>query len=560
MRMTVVAFALACGVACVALPAAAAANVIVVSSLDESALQSAVDGANDGDVITFPLGGGTIGLTAPIDVHKAVDIEGCGDPNAIGPCITLQGAPGFDAVDVTVGGATLRGLAITGSAIGIHVTGGSSTTIAGPAPSQAMTITGSAGAAVQVDSPATGVVVDRVSGLGNGGPFISLAAGANGDASPPAILSASATELVGLAPPGALVRVYAAPVAGSITGFVGSATADPSGIWELAGAASTGESIAVTQTGASGTSPLTAPVTVQEGASPAPTVVLSGAGGTVTTATPTFGLTPSDPAATVLCRIDGGPYAVCPASYQTATLSAGQHMLSARAVDGAGLGPEVSAPFTVKLVTGATITAGPPRFGHSSSGVFRFTVAIGTRSTQCAIDGRRFKPCSTRFATGYLLDGRHVFHLRTTDAAGQTTLLDTVFTIDTLAPRISLASTQMRIGSGIAGLTITCPASEPGGCTGSARIGQRPGQHRRPGRQIGSIAWQAGPAVADTVLIPVPAWAIAASRHPNGMPITIVVTAQDNAGNVTLLRRKGRLLPPVPPSGGGGVGSAARRA
>lgn len=559
-RARTVVLVVAITVASLAAATAASANVIVVSPVDQPTFQAAIENASAGDVITFPPGGGTITLTGTIDVDRGVDIEGCSDPNVAGPCVTLQASTGFDAVDVTAGGATIRGLAITGAAVGVHVTGGSSTTIGGPAPGQLTTVSQSAGAAIQVDSPATGVVVDRVAGAGNGAPFISLLAGANGGQQPPAIVEASSADIVGLAPPGSVVRVYAATAPGSVVGFAGSATADATGVWELPGAVVPGEQIAVTDTGANGSSQLTDPVAAVAGGSGAPTAAIASSAATVNTATPTFALSASDSSATLLCEVDGGPYGACPSSYQTPPLSAGQHTIYLRAAGAGGLSSVVSFAFTVDLVSPATITSGPPRFGHQSSAVFRFTVPSGSRLTRCAIDDGRYRTCSGSFSTGYLLDGRHVFHLRTTDASGQTSVLDTVFTIDTLAPRVSLASAVLRLAADdTVGAVVTCPASEPGGCSGSVRIGTRQTKKSHAFREIGSATWSSGPSVTQTVSIPVPQWAITASQQGRGLLTMVVVVAQDDAGNTRQIRRKGRILPPSPTSGGGGVGTAVDR-
>jgi hypothetical protein len=542
-----------------AAPNAAASTITLPFPLDEPALQSAIQGAHAGDVITFAAPGGTVALTQTLDVPVGVDIEGCSDPNTPGPCVTLKAAGGFDGIDVTAGGATIGGLAVTGAAVGIHVTAGSSSTIGGPSPGQLTVISQSAGAAIQVDGAATGVVVDRVAGAGNGAPFISLAAGANGDAQPPSIVSASATDVVGLGAPGTLVRVYAAPASGSITGLAGSATADATGLWELPMAAAAGELVAATATGQAGSSPLTAAIATVPAAGSRPTATITAPDATVRTQTPTFTLAASDPAAAVLCRVDSDTYALCPGSYQTTALTPGNHTLFARAAGAGGLGPEVSDAFDVDLTPQARIVSGPPRFGRRSSVVFRFAVPAGTTTTQCALDAGRFKACSGRFASGYLLDGRHVFRLRTFNAAGQTTVLETVFTIDTLAPQVSLQTASVRIAASNTAVIITCPPSEPGGCSGSVRLGTIPNKKTHRYREIGTATWTAGPLTSETVSIPVPAWAVAASQIGKGLAMNVVVEARDNAGNVRELRRRGRLLPALPPTGGGGVGTTARR-
>jgi hypothetical protein len=465
--------------------------------------------------------------------------------------VTLNAQSGSDGIDVTAGGATIHGLAITGAALGIHVSAGSSTVIGGGAPSQATTISSSAGAAIEVDAAASGVVVDGVGGLGNGGPFISLAAGANGGAQSPTIVSASSAAVVGLAPPGSVVRLYVEPAAGSLGGVAGVATADAHGVWVLPMSANPGESLAASETGRSGTSELSAPVIATAGAPVAPTATIAGPSGPVANATPTFTLGSNDPVATLLCRIDSASYAVCGAHYQTASLSPGPHTIFVLAAGAGGLGPEVSDAFDVDFAPSAKILSGPPRYGRHSSVVFRFSVPSGTQATQCAIDDRRLKACSGSFSSGYLLDGRHVFQLRTTNAAGQPTTLDTVFTIDTLAPHVTLLSPDIRVAAGSTAVTVACPESEPGGCTGTVRLGTIPSGKRHGFREIGSVPWQAGPSTSVTVPVPLPAWAAADARKGRGLAINLVVVAHDDAGNTTELRRKGKLLAPLPSSGGG---------
>jgi hypothetical protein len=526
---------------------AAAATFDVTSSADSGpgTLRQALSQAASGDRVTFSTAG-PIALGAPLLVRSGVDIEGCSDPGAVAPCVRISGSSSFDAIDIVAAGTTLHGLAISGAAVGIHV-GASLVTVGGASLATENSISGSAGPAILVDGVAANVVIDRNIGQGNGGPFIMLAPGANGGVQPPQILTASDHAVVGLATPGATVRLFDVLAPGSVAALAGEATAgeataDGSGVWEAPAAASPGELVAATQTGGDGTSALS--VAIGAAHSPAggpPVAAIGGPRGLTYTASPAFALSAGDPSATILCRLDAQPYAPCGATYATPPLAEGPHTIYARAAGIAGLGPETSRSFEVDLAQPGTIVSGPPRFGNRSYAAFRFTVAAGTVSTTCALDDQALRPCSQRFATGYMLDGRHLFHLRTSDAAGEAYTLDTVFTVDTLPPGISLHGARVRLGAGgTVAFAVTCPLSEPGGCTGALQLTTRPARRRRP-RTVAAAAWQAGPGVAQAISIAVPSWAQSAALNTGGLPVRVIATARDDAGNVTVIRRNGTM-------------------
>jgi hypothetical protein len=163
--------------------------------------------------------------------------------------------------------------------------------------------------------------------------------------------------------------------------------------------------------------------------------------------------------------------------------------------------------------------------------------------TECAVDDRPFAACQDRFATGYLLDGRHYFHLRTTDAAGQATTADTVFTIDTLAPMVTLGATRATITSaGTVSFAVYCPLSEPGGCAGTIRLGTVPDRKTHRYRLIAAQSWQAITNQTVPVSVAIPGWAIATALRGQGLADRVVLTAYDDAGNATMIRRAGLLL------------------
>lgn len=540
---------------CVAAPSAAAATLQVTNDGDSGtgSLRAALAQAQDGDTITFPSAPMAITLASPLELTTGADIEGCSaDPNAASVCVTIAGSSDFDGLDVTGDGATVHGLEITGAAIGIDVSG-SNVAIGGPSPATMNVISASAGPAIQVDGSATSVDVEGDTGEGNGAAFLDVAAGANGGAQPPTIVAASSTAVVGLAPARALVRVLAAPAQGSVDSVAGTATADQNGVWALPDSVGAGETLTATETGGSGTSGLSPPTSAVVGVSTPPTTTITGATGTVNTATPTFALSSSDPDAVLLCRLGSAAYQPCSPSFTPGSaLSEGAHTLYARSAGAGGLGQEVSDAIDVDLAHAGSITAGPRRFGRASSVVFRFSVPAGTARSACAFDDGGYVPCSRRFASGHMLDGRHVFHLRTTDAAGQTAVLDTVFTIDTLAPQVALGHTRLRIGAdGSVVLAVYCPASEPGGCSGSVGLASVPARRPHKLREIGASGWHGGPNTTERVSVAVPAWAIRRSQLGRGLPVNVVVVARDDAGNVRVLRDKGTLLAPLPTRGDG---------
>lgn len=190
-----------------------------------------------------------------------------------------------------------------------------------------------------------------------------------------------------------------------------------------------------------------------------------------------------------------------------------------------------------------TVTSGPARFSHSSYATFTFTAPAGTVATECAVDDRPFGACQGQFSTGYLLDGRHYFHLRTIDDLGQATTADTVFTIDTLAPTVTLGGTRASVSSaGTVSYNVYCPLSEPGGCTGSIRVGTVPDRKTHRYRRIATQSWTAVTNQTLAVAVTIPSWAVTKALRGGGLADRVVLTASDNAGNVTEIRRAGVLM------------------
>jgi predicted outer membrane repeat protein len=145
-------------------------------------------------------------------------------------------------------------------------------------------------------------------------------------------------------------------------------------------------------------------------------------GSTITTRTPGFAFTATEPGSTFECDFDGGGFVACPTPYTALSLADGSHTLSVRATDPAHNTDQSPAAraFTVDA-TGPvmTITSGPAPGSVSGKNVttFEFTSDDPGATAECAVDGGAFGSCSsaTSDTIGPLADGVHEFQVRGTD-------------------------------------------------------------------------------------------------------------------------------------------------
>lgn len=301
-----------------------------------------------------------------------------------------------------------------------------------------------AGIAIE-GAASTGNVIGNLSGRANGDSagMIDLgldgrgnaAAGPNGGVQAPEIVGATRHAVFGTGEPGAVVRIYEKGTAdvGEVRGIDGSITVDSDGFWMVLYGGSpqdVGQRLVASQTASSGgtvtgTSELSemAVTVAGEGTAGAPETTIAGA--TLTNdATPAFELGASEPAAGFLCRVDGGNWHGCPASYALApALAEGQHKLEARAIgyDGDQDSTPAEHTFTIDLTApGAPqIDAGPngetddptPRFEFSGEPDGGFACSIDG-GAPVACDGGSFTPASP------LAAGPHTFSVVQRDGAG----------------------------------------------------------------------------------------------------------------------------------------------
>jgi hypothetical protein len=87
-------------------------------------------------------------------------------------------------------------------------------------------------------------------------------------------------------------------------------------------------------------------------------------------------------------------------------------------IDAAGV-PSVARMVRVGHEPTTTITSGPNAATNDPTPTFTFSSQPGT-SFECKLDSGSYAPCSSPKTTSYLTDGSHTFHVRASDAAGNT--------------------------------------------------------------------------------------------------------------------------------------------
>jgi len=239
--------------------------------------------------------------------------------------------------------------------------------IGGDSDAEENAIFGSANAAIEIFGiEESRNEVRRNRGSENGATFIRLrsvgASEPGNGVDPPKISAVGKIEATGTSKPGAVVRVFrkASAEEGEVAGFLGQATANGSGEWNVVYAAQPeGTLVTATQTLDGGTSELSATAK-----------------------------TPPDPPS-------GCPAvpAQCPPPPP------------------APPAPDVTPP-TV------TIKKGPKAKSTSSTAKFEFTANEAGSTFQCKLDGKAFATCRSPKTYKKLKPGKHVFKVKATDAAG----------------------------------------------------------------------------------------------------------------------------------------------
>jgi putative nucleotidyltransferase with HDIG domain len=155
---------------------------------------------------------------------------------------------------------------------------------------------------------------------------------------------------------------------------------------------------------------------------PAPTVtVTSGPAASSTATTATVWFTVDDPAATVLCSLDGAPSSSCSTSWTGTGLAVGSHVLTISAANATGMtATTYSWAITAPLPPAptVTVTSGPAASSTATSATVAFTVDDSSATVTCSLDSGPASPCSGSWAQSGLAVGSHVLTISATNAGG----------------------------------------------------------------------------------------------------------------------------------------------
>lgn len=269
--------------------------------------------------------------------------------------------------------------------------------IGGDSTAEENTISGSGGPAIEIILVTpfgvnTRNEVARNHGELNGGPFIELLGGANGEIPPPVIASATQSGASGTALPGATVRVFrkAGASPGELEGFLAEAIADEAGHWNVSYPAQVpgGTFIAATQTRL-----------IKGTATPEP------ADGTSELAFSTTAAEPEEP------KSEGG----------------------------GGVIPQPPPSDTTPPQT--ILIKGPPSQSPARTAEFQFMSSERDSHFECKLDSGFRGPCSSPTTLRRLQPGKHVFKVWAIDASGNWDATPAKMTFRVLRKRPGAAKT-----------------------------------------------------------------------------------------------------------------------
>ena len=167
-------------------------------------------------------------------------------------------------------------------------------------------------------------------------------------------------------------------------------------------------------------------------------VITSGPSGNISTKTATFTFSATG-ATTVQCKLDSAAFATCTSPTTLTNLADGPHTFTIQAFDAATNMATVSRNFNVTTVgPTVTITGGPTGPTSDNTPTFTFTT-VGATIVECRFDGTgAFASCVSPFTAQALAEGPHTFEVRGTDTASNQTTATRSFTVDTLAPTVTI--------------------------------------------------------------------------------------------------------------------------
>ena len=143
------------------------------------------------------------------------------------------------------------------------------------------------------------------------------------------------------------------------------------------------------------------------------------------------------------CQLDGAAFAACTSPKTLPATADGSHTFTVKAIDTAGNPGQTSYTWTIDTDPSTiTLTQTPSNFSSDSTPTFAFTADEPIPGGfQCRLDaGGTFAPCSSPTTLSATADGPHTFTVRGSDAAGNLGQTSYAWTIDTVAPALSLTA------------------------------------------------------------------------------------------------------------------------
>ena len=137
------------------------------------------------------------------------------------------------------------------------------------------------------------------------------------------------------------------------------------------------------------------------------------------------------------CKVGDNNYEACTSPYIINNLTEGNYDIFIRAVDINENLSEVQQSFIVDTTAPVvTIDSGPVVIGAETIPSFVFTTSGDPVLVQCRLDDEEFTTCSSPYETVAQSPGNHVFTVRVTDAAGNSSEDTYSFIVDNTVPTI----------------------------------------------------------------------------------------------------------------------------
>ncbi len=181
----------------------------------------------------------------------------------------------------------------------------------------------------------------------------------------------------------------------------------------------------------------------------------------------TFTFSSSETQSTFSCALDNGPASSCTSPLSLASLPAGNHVLSVRAIDSAGNIDPTGAFAAFVILPPVNTQLGLVNPAGSYIAQQTITLAFSSNHPaavfQCRLDNSVATPCVSPMTYSALVQGLHTFKVQATDEFGTPDSTGGVvysFTVDTISPSVALA-TSTKTSTNITSAQFTFTANEP---------------------------------------------------------------------------------------------------